>query len=95
MAPFGITLNNLAPGLVQTDRNAFRRVDAQQWANSVRLANPMGRAGQTSDMAGAALYLCSDAAAFVTGATLFVTGGAHIPQPGYDSAPASSQQVAG
>ncbi|HEY4200295.1 MAG TPA: SDR family oxidoreductase [Devosiaceae bacterium] len=95
MAPFGITLNNLAPGLVQTDRNAFRRVNPQQWAQNVRGANPMGRAGQPQDMVGAALYLCSDAAAFVTGATLFVTGGAHIPQPGYDNAPASTQQVAG
>ncbi|HTN62072.1 MAG TPA: SDR family oxidoreductase [Devosia sp.] len=95
LAAAGITLNNLAPGLVQTDRNAFRRQDPQQWATNVRLANPMGRAGLPSDMTGAALYLCSDAASFVTGATLFVTGGAHIPQPGHDSAPASSQQAAG
>lgn len=95
MAPFGVTLNNLAPGLVQTDRNAFRRVDPDGWARNVRLANPMGRAAVPDDMAGAALFLCSDAAAFVTGATLFVTGGAHIPQPGYDTAPATSQQAAG
>ncbi|MFC0009435.1 SDR family NAD(P)-dependent oxidoreductase [Devosia nitrariae] len=94
-APFGITLNNLAPGLVQTDRNAFRRLDPQHWAENVRLANPMGRAGLPEEMVGAALYLCSDAAAFVTGATLFVTGGGHIPQPGYDTAPATTQQAAG
>lgn len=93
MAPYGVTLNNLAPGLVQTDRNAFRRVDPRNWEESVRGANPMGRAGLPTDMVGAALYLCSDAAAFVTGSTLFVTGGAHIPQPGYDTATPASQAV--
>ncbi|HVW94120.1 MAG TPA: SDR family oxidoreductase [Devosia sp.] len=79
MAPHGITINNLSPGLIETDRNAFRRTDPSHWLQSVRTANPMGRAGQPADLAGAALYLCSDAASFVTGATLFVTGGAHIP----------------
>jgi NAD(P)-dependent dehydrogenase (short-subunit alcohol dehydrogenase family) len=80
MAPHGVTINNLSPGLIETDRNAFRRADPSHWLQSVRKANPMGRAGQPSDLAGAALYLCSNAASFVTGATLFVTGGAHIPR---------------
>lgn len=85
LAPFGVTINNLAPGLVQTDRNAFRRRNPEDWERNVSAANPMGRAGQPSDMVGAALFLCSDAAAFVTGTTLFVSGGAHIPQPGYNA----------
>jgi NAD(P)-dependent dehydrogenase (short-subunit alcohol dehydrogenase family) len=87
LAPFGVTVNNLAPGLVETDRNAFRRENPDAWARSADMANPMHRAGRPRDLAGAALFLCSDAAAFVTGATLFVTGGAHIPQPGYGSEP--------
>ena len=41
-------------------------------------ANPMGRAGTPEDMAGAALLLCSDAGAFITGADLQATGGAHL-----------------
>lgn len=86
MAPYGITLNTLSPGLIETDRNAFRRIDPAHWAASVRTANPMGRAGLPADLAGAALYLCSDAASFVTGATLFVTGGAHIPRVIADNA---------
>jgi NAD(P)-dependent dehydrogenase (short-subunit alcohol dehydrogenase family) len=85
LAPYGVTINNLAPGLVETDRNAFRRRNPADWLRNVGAANPMGRAGQPSDMVGAALFLCSDAAAFVTGSTVFVTGGAHIPQPGYNA----------
>ncbi|MBS7700972.1 MULTISPECIES: SDR family oxidoreductase [unclassified Chelatococcus] len=78
-APYGITVNNIAPGLVQTDRNAFRRRDPAAWQAVAATANPIGRAGQPDDIVGAALYLASDAASFVTGATIQVTGGAHIP----------------
>lgn len=78
-ARYGITVNNIAPGLVQTDRNAFRRQDPEAWEAIAAGANPIGRAGQPEDIAGAALFLASDAAAFVTGSTLQATGGAHIP----------------
>ncbi|CAH1658053.1 SDR family NAD(P)-dependent oxidoreductase [Chelatococcus asaccharovorans] len=78
-APHGITVNNIAPGLVQTDRNAFRRRDPSSWEAIAAAANPMGRAGQPEDIVGAALFLASDAASFVTGTTIQITGGAHIP----------------
>ncbi len=78
MAPFGITANNLSPGLVATARNQWRRVDAGQWHDIERQANPMGRAATPEDMAGAALLLCSDAGSFITGADLQATGGAHL-----------------
>lgn len=78
-ARYGITVNNIAPGLVQTDRNAFRRSDPAAWEAVARSANPMGRAGRPEDIAGAALYLASDAASFVTGCTIEASGGGHIP----------------
>jgi NAD(P)-dependent dehydrogenase (short-subunit alcohol dehydrogenase family) len=78
-ARYGITVNNIAPGLVQTDRNAFRRKDPAAWEAIARGANPMGRAGQPDDITGAALFLASDAASFVTGCTIEATGGGHIP----------------
>jgi len=78
-APYGITVNNVAPGLVMTDRNAFRRRDMNAWDELAANANPLGRAGLPEDVSGAVLFLASDSAAFVTGATLFATGGAHIP----------------
>lgn len=84
-ASYGVVVNNLSPGLIETDRNAFKRADAESWAQNVRLANPMRRAGLPSDLVGAALLLCSDAAAFITGANLQVTGGAHVPVPLFDA----------
>ena len=78
LAPFGVTANNLSPGLVATARNQWRRVDAGQWRDIEKRANPMGRAGAPEEMAGAALLLCSDAGSFITGADLQATGGAHL-----------------
>jgi NAD(P)-dependent dehydrogenase (short-subunit alcohol dehydrogenase family) len=79
-AAFGITVNNVAPGLVMTDRNAFRRKDMESWNRITAEANPIGRAGLPEDIAPAVLFLASDAASFITGATLQITGGAHIPR---------------
>lgn len=92
-APYGITVNNIAPGLVQTDRNAFRRRDPAVWNALAASANPMGRAGQPDDISGAAVFLASDAAAFVTGATIHVTGGAHIQQGRAGARPLSPELV--
>lgn len=77
-AATGVTLNTLSPGLVATERNRWRREDAQSWSTIQRLANPMGRAGTTEEMVGAALLFCSDAASFITGADLQATGGGHL-----------------
>ena len=78
LAPHGVTVNNLSPGLVATARNAWRRVDAGQWATIQAEASPMGRAGTPDEMANAALLLCSEAGSFITGADLQATGGAHL-----------------
>lgn len=77
-APYGVTLNTLSPGLVATERNRWRRADAAEWETIQHTANPMGRAGTPEEMAGAALLLCSDAGAFITGAELHATGGGHL-----------------
>src|SRR5690242_19572538 len=77
-APFGVTVNNLSPGLIATERNAWRRVDATDWARIEQNANPMARAGTPDEMAGAALLLCSQAGSFITGADLQATGGKHL-----------------
>lgn len=84
----GVTFNTLSPGLIQTDRNAFRRVDAEVWARTAAGANPMGRAGQPDEMIDPSLYLLSRGAAFVTGATLYATGGGHIAAPRFPPAKA-------
>ncbi|HLX30901.1 MAG TPA: SDR family oxidoreductase [Casimicrobiaceae bacterium] len=77
-APFGVTINNLSPGLIATERNKWRREDANAWAAIERDSSPMARAGTPDEMAGAALLLCSDAGSFITGADLQATGGRHL-----------------
>ncbi|TPM89404.1 SDR family oxidoreductase [Mesorhizobium sp. B2-1-5] len=77
-APHGVTINNLSPGLVVTERNRWRREDAAKWAEIQKGSAPMQRAGEAREMAGAALLLCSDAGSFITGADLQATGGRHL-----------------
>lgn len=77
-APFGVTINNVSPGLIATERNKWRREDADAWAAIERDSSPMARAGTPDEMAGAALLLCSDAGSFITGADLQATGGRHL-----------------
>lgn len=71
-----VLLNTLAPGLVDTDRNAGRRdADPDGWAAYVQNLNWMGRAAQAKEMVGAAIFLASDACSFMTGETIVLSGG--------------------
>jgi len=75
-APQGVLLNTLAPGLVDTDRNAARKTeDPEGWLDYARQLNWMQRAGTPSEMVGAAVFLASDACSFMTGEEIFLTGG--------------------
>jgi NAD(P)-dependent dehydrogenase (short-subunit alcohol dehydrogenase family) len=74
LAPHGITANNLAPGVILTDRNKGRLADAA-YADSVLGSIPAGRFGEPQDCAGAALLLCSEAGRYITGQNLYVDGG--------------------
>ncbi|SFU15067.1 NAD(P)-dependent dehydrogenase, short-chain alcohol dehydrogenase family [Pseudovibrio denitrificans] len=71
-----VLLNTLAPGLIDTDRSAGRKAeDPEGFAEYVRQLNWMGREGTTDEMVGAALLLASDACGFMTGESIFMTGG--------------------
>jgi NAD(P)-dependent dehydrogenase (short-subunit alcohol dehydrogenase family) len=74
----GITINNLSPGLVATERNRWRREDMTAWKQIEQGSSPMRRAGAPREIAGPALLLCSEAGSFITGADLQVTGGRHL-----------------
>lgn len=74
LAPHGITVNNIGPGAIYTpiDKN----VEANSILNEQLMAEiPLGRWGRPGEVAELALYLASDAAAYVTGSTHFIDGG--------------------
>lgn len=70
-----ITVNAIAPGLILTEMSQ-RNLDTKPWFRQVMYdATPLRRMGQPDDIAGAALFLASDDASFVTGHVLTVDGG--------------------
>jgi 3-oxoacyl-[acyl-carrier protein] reductase len=71
MAPLGITVNAIAPGATATPRT----VSDPEWEAAWAGATPNGKVATTADVAAAALFLLSDAAAHVTGQSLVVDGG--------------------
>jgi 3-oxoacyl-[acyl-carrier protein] reductase len=75
VASRGITANAIAPGFIETDMTAAMSDKARE---AVFGLIPLGRVGRPEDVAGAALFLVSDAAAYVTGQVLAVDGGFHM-----------------
>jgi NAD(P)-dependent dehydrogenase (short-subunit alcohol dehydrogenase family) len=73
LAQFGIRVNNLAPGAVETDIN--RQVLEEIGRDKFREWIPLGRVAQVDEMVGPAIYLASGASSYVTGTTLYVDGG--------------------
>jgi 3-oxoacyl-[acyl-carrier protein] reductase len=72
LAPFGITVNMVAPGWIPVERH---EKDPQAEKDAYKALIPAGRWGLPKDVADAVLYLASDEAGFVTGQTLCVNGG--------------------
>jgi NAD(P)-dependent dehydrogenase (short-subunit alcohol dehydrogenase family) len=83
--PVGVRFNVICPGSIDTpmlrvfvarpDQEATKGADSEELVAKRAFSNPMGRLGQVEEIANAALFLLSDEASFVTGATLSVDGG--------------------
>ena len=74
LAPYGIRVNNVAPGAIATPINqaAPARPEKLQILHGII---PLGRMGQPAEVAEVALFLASDASSYVTGSTYYVDGG--------------------
>jgi NAD(P)-dependent dehydrogenase (short-subunit alcohol dehydrogenase family) len=72
--PHGVRVNGLAPGFILTDltQKLWSDPTMQEWA---KFNTPLGRLGQVQDLVGAAVFLASDASAFMTGQVIYVDGG--------------------
>lgn len=78
LAPLGVRVNGVEPGMIRTpamDNLGDAEVNAR-----IASGVPLGRLGEPADIAAAMLFLASDNAAYVTGQTLIVDGGATLPE---------------
>jgi NAD(P)-dependent dehydrogenase (short-subunit alcohol dehydrogenase family) len=74
LAPHGITVNAVCPGYIRTAMTRETQATPELYERAVA-GHPLGRLGEPEDVAGAAFYLASDDAAWVTGIALPVDGG--------------------
>jgi glucose 1-dehydrogenase len=77
LAPYNITVNNIAPGAVDTPIDADVKADPEKM-NALLAEIPLHRMGQPEEIGKLALYLASDASAYVTGSTFTIDGGLSV-----------------
>jgi NAD(P)-dependent dehydrogenase (short-subunit alcohol dehydrogenase family) len=74
LAPDGVRVNALAPGIIATAMSEPTRADPRR-LEAFLARVPMKRVGEPEELVGPVVFLCSDAASYVTGAVLPVDGG--------------------
>ena len=72
LGPSGITVNAIAPGLIETDMNKCLSIEDLE---AIKDETPLMRIGMPSEVASAALFLAGEGASFITGEVLNVSGG--------------------
>ena len=77
LAPYGITVNNIAPGAIDTPIDADVKADPQKM-QALLDEIPLHRMGQPQEVGKLAVYLASDAASYVTGSTYIIDGGLSV-----------------
>lgn len=71
---YGIRVNGIAPGPI-ADTEGMKRLATPEILTKIERRIPLGRLGRIADIENAALFLCSDAASYISGVTLVVDGG--------------------
>ena len=77
LAPRGIRVNAVNPGLVETEGTHSAGMIGTDWEKGLVAQTPLGRTGQPADIADVVVFLASDASRWMTGETLTVSGGLH------------------
>lgn len=77
LAPYGITINNVAPGAIDTPRNE-KALSDEAFREKVVASIPCGYVGKPEDISPAVLLLCSDEGRYITGSELIIDGGMHL-----------------
>ena len=77
LARYGITVNNVAPGVIYTDRN-IEALSDPEYAKKVTDSIPVGFYGEPKDCAGIISLLCSDEGRYITGQSIYVDGGKSV-----------------
>ena len=77
LAKSGITVNNVAPGVIYTDRNVEALSDPE-YAKKITDSIPVGFYGEPEDCAGIVSLLCSDGGRYITGQSIYVDGGKSV-----------------
>ncbi len=83
LAPYGITVNSVCPGYTRTERvenlaKSYEKAgkgSVQDFFQNIEKIIPMGRFGHPDEIAAAVVFLCSEAASYITGVALQVDGG--------------------
>jgi 3-oxoacyl-[acyl-carrier protein] reductase len=75
LGPRKIRVNTINPGMIETEGTHAAGITESDLRKDIELQTPLGRIGQPQDIAGVAVFFASDAGAFVTGESLFVSGG--------------------
>jgi NAD(P)-dependent dehydrogenase (short-subunit alcohol dehydrogenase family) len=78
LAGDGITINNIAPGAIETIRNE-KVLSDPAYRKNIENSIPVGFVGQPDDIAPSVLLLCSDEGRYITGADIPIDGGMSIP----------------
>lgn len=81
LAPKGIRVNAVKPGLIQTpifENGGLNSRDVKEIYDSAQLTYPLGRTGVVEDTTAAIVFLANDTASFITGHLLYVDGGKHL-----------------
>jgi enoyl-[acyl-carrier protein] reductase III len=82
LAPQGITVNGVSPGLIQTDSSrVYAGQDYERFEREILESTPKGRIGTPEDIARVIAFLCSDDAEWIVGQIIMVDGGMTIPSP--------------